>query len=295
MATSTDDITAQCAACGKGGDSMKTCTACKLVKYCGVDCQQAHRPQHKKECKKRAAELYDEALFRKPPRQEECPICFLELPILASLQQYKSCCGKILCYGCSIASAEQSDESPCPFCRKPATRSNEERRKRLDRRVELDDPEAITIVGNYYFRGGMGLEQDIGKALDLLHRAAELGSISAHNIVGDIYLTSSVVQANYKKAMYHFEIAAMEGNVGARHALGALEGNSGNHHRAIKHLMISASAGDDDSLKGVQTGYRNGFMTKDDFAKTLRAHQKSLEEMKSEWRDKADENQSNFE
>ena len=48
-----------CANCGKGEESsidLKSCAACKLVKYCCRDCQIAHRPQHKKECKKRAAE-----------------------------------------------------------------------------------------------------------------------------------------------------------------------------------------------------------------------------------------------
>ena len=33
--------------------------------------------KHKKECKKRAAELYDEKLFKDPPPPDECPICLL--------------------------------------------------------------------------------------------------------------------------------------------------------------------------------------------------------------------------
>ena len=55
-----------CANCGKeSGDAvkLKNCTACYLVKYCGVDCQKIHRKQHKKACKKRAAELKDEKLY----------------------------------------------------------------------------------------------------------------------------------------------------------------------------------------------------------------------------------------
>lgn len=53
---SSDNI-ARCANCGNGnedGNSLKACMACKLVKYCGRDCQIAHRPHHKKACKKRA-------------------------------------------------------------------------------------------------------------------------------------------------------------------------------------------------------------------------------------------------
>ena len=47
-----------CASCSKEGDSLKTCTACHMVKYCNRDCQISHRPKHKKACKQRAAEIY---------------------------------------------------------------------------------------------------------------------------------------------------------------------------------------------------------------------------------------------
>ena len=97
-----------CANCGKGEESsvdLKACTACKLVKYCNRDCQIAHRPQHKKACKKRATELYDEMLFKEPPPREECPICMLTLPVDAGETLFKSCCGKIICMGCIHAMA----------------------------------------------------------------------------------------------------------------------------------------------------------------------------------------------
>jgi hypothetical protein len=53
---------------------------CMLVKYCNANCQKNHWPTHKKECKQRAAELNDEALFKDPPPKEECSICFLPMP-----------------------------------------------------------------------------------------------------------------------------------------------------------------------------------------------------------------------
>ena len=52
-----EDNMSICAACGKSGNHLKACTACRLVKYCDRNCQIAHRPNHKKECRKRAAEL----------------------------------------------------------------------------------------------------------------------------------------------------------------------------------------------------------------------------------------------
>ena len=187
--------------------------------------------------------------------------------------------------------SEQSVECPlCPFCRKPAPHNRKEARKRLDRRVELQDPEAMVMLGLKYVQGCgvMDCEQDIGKALELLHRAVELGSIVAHSLLGNMYYYGkNGVQANYKKAEYHLEVAAMGGYVVARYNLGVIEGRGDNHHRTMKHLMISASAGCDDSLKGVQAGYRDGIVIKDDFEQTLRAHKKSSDELKSEWREKA--------
>ena len=58
----------------EAGIDLKSCAACKLVKYCSRECQIAHRPQHKKECKMRAKELHDEKLFKQPPPEEDCSI-----------------------------------------------------------------------------------------------------------------------------------------------------------------------------------------------------------------------------
>ena len=71
MSTTTElETMSLCANCGKGEEAsidLKSCAACKLVKYCSRECQIAHRPQHKRECKKRSAELHDIELFKQPP------------------------------------------------------------------------------------------------------------------------------------------------------------------------------------------------------------------------------------
>ena len=104
-------VITECAACGKeGGDSLKACTACKLVKYCNRDCQIAHRPLHKKTCKKRAAELHDEALFKDHPPPEDCPICYQPLPSGSHQRTFKPCCGTIICNGCIIAMIKETRE-----------------------------------------------------------------------------------------------------------------------------------------------------------------------------------------
>eukprot|EP00961_Rhodomonas_salina_P006683 90765-Rhodomonas_salina.1 len=39
-----------CAACGVKNSIMKRCTRCRIVYYCGRDCQVAHWGQHKVQC-----------------------------------------------------------------------------------------------------------------------------------------------------------------------------------------------------------------------------------------------------
>eukprot|EP00956_Cyclotella_meneghiniana_P040115 scaffold187124_cov20-Cyclotella_meneghiniana.AAC.1 len=90
-----------------------------------------------------------------------------------------------------------------------------------------------------------------------------------------------------KKAVHHWQIAAMMGNVGARHNLGFDELQNGNYQRAMKHFMIAAKCSYKDSLHNIKEGFRLGHVTKEDFEKTLRDYQSSCDETKSEQRDRA--------
>ena len=91
-----------------------------------------------------------------------------------------------------------------------------------------------------------------------------------------------------KKAKQLNELAAMAGNVKARHNLGILELETGNRHRAFKHFVLAAKAGLRESLDTVKIGFKDGIITKDEYANTLRAYQQRHDEVKSKDRDKAD-------
>jgi len=277
----------QCAACGDsdyGGGSLKACTGCNLVKYCNRTCQVAHRAAHKKACKKRVAELFDEELFKQPPPNEDCPICYLRLPIDEDHSTYMSCCGKMLCDGCVYANtvaAADTERLKCVFCRTEASSSNEEDIERQKKRVEANDAQAMVNLGTYYRLGTMGLRQDNAKALELYHKSAKLGHNFAHHSLSACYQNGDIVEKDTRKAIYHRQFGAMAGNVHARYNLGCDEYNAGNMDRAYKHWMISANVGCDLSMKLVQDGYKSGFVTKDDNAKTTRAYGNSIDEMKS--------------
>ena len=79
----------------------------------------------------------------------------------------------------------------------------------------------------------------------------------------------------------------MNGSVKARNNIGAFEGNAGNYHQAYKHLIITAIAGDKLSLDSVKEGYVQGYVTKEEYANTLRSYQKIQDETKSDAREKA--------
>ena len=247
MSSISSDSLSTCANCGKGGEGdndikLKSCAACKLVKYCSRECQVAHRPQHKRECKKHAAELHDEVLFKQPPQEEDCPICYLQLPAIETGFRFMSCCGKVVCSGCIHAVQIRSRGiGLCAFCRTPTPSSEKEMLIRGNKRVDLGDAQAIFILGCMYDRGLYGLPQDSNKAFELWHQAGELGcGAVAYLNIGNEYSCGVCVERDRKKANHYYELAAMAGDAEARYNLGVCEEDKGNWDRALKHYMIAA-------------------------------------------------------
>ena len=282
-------MTTTCANCGKDEGEighLKTCNACKLVKYRSRDCQAAHRPQHKKACKQRAAELHEKALF-KEVEPEECPICLLPMPKVDETLT-KSCCGKRICHGCIYTMVErEGNKFICAFCRTPPPTSREEEMNRIKKLADNNSAEAFYMLAYSYDVGMMGMQQNHQKANELYLKAGELGFAKGYYSLGMAYDFGEGVEVDKKKAKYYYELAAMKGCMNARHNLGCIEGKGGNHQRAIKHYLVSAKGGYDRSLDNVKVGFRNGDITKDVYANTLRAYHERQKEIKSDERDKA--------
>ena len=230
---------------------------------------------------------HEKALFKQPPPNEDCPICFLTIPSLSTGRKYKSCCGKIICSGCIHAVQMLDGEAKCPFCRAPTPISDEEIIARYKKRVEMDDVNAIYCLGYYYNEGKFGFPQDSAKALEFWHRAGKLGRASAYYSIANAYLEGRGVEKDMKKAHHYWELGAIGGEVPARYNLGIMEEREGNMSTALKHYMIAVGCGDNQSLKRVRELYVNGHATKDDYAKALRAHQKYVDGIKSPQRDEA--------
>jgi TPR repeat protein len=180
-----------------------------------------------------------------------------------------------------------NDDDLCPFCRTPAPTSDEEVFERTMKRMEVDDAEAIRNRACDYFEGLSGLPQDRDKALELCHRAAELGYAASYNDIGAANDNGEGVERNEKKAIHYWELAVMRGNVCARYNLGTFETGKSNYNRALKHYMIAVGSGHNDSVKIIQQMFKHGYATKDDYAEALKAYQAYLSEIKSDDRDKA--------
>ena len=286
-----------CANCGQDGDGvkLKNCTACLLVQYCSVDCQKVHRKQHKKACKKRAAELKDERLYNQGherPEGDFCPICTLPVPMpIGKHSSVKVCCMKTVCDGCLVGTLRGIDEmgtdDNCPFCRTPTPDGGAEILALVQARVDRKDPEGIRYLGDEYLRGGQGLRKDALRAVELWTEAAELGSDRACCALGRAYHCGDGVEQDEARGVRYFEKAAMLGNVDARHILGRLECQNGNWDRAVRHFLIAAKMGDKDSLEDIKRLFAEGDATKSQHAEALEGYQDALEEMKSPAREEA--------
>ena len=289
--TKSDDNVMCCASCGTaegGGIELKKCNGCHLVRYCGVKCQREHRPQHKRECKKRAAELRDEILFKQPESSHlgDCPICCLPLSLDPQTCTITPCCCKMYCNGCSYAKWKREFvgrlEQTCPFCRHPARLSKEERRRIIMKRVEANDPVALCNEGLVRNKEG-----DYKSAFEYWTKAASLGNTNAHHYLSVMYLKAQGVEKDDKKMIYHAEEAAIGGHVDARATLAQAASYRLPLGRSIKHAIIAAKQGHDFSLNVLKDSFKLGLVTKEDLTAALRGHQAAIDATKSPQREAA--------
>ena len=284
-----------CASCGIAEiDDIKLvpCDGCDLVRYCGDECMKDHKSEHEEGCKKRAAELREELLFKQPESSHmgDCPICMIPLPLHSSKTTLKSCCGKLICNGCWYANStrEKEDQSfvpLCPFCRKTAPKTDEEDDKLLMKRVEANDPVAMSRgAAKQYTKG------DYRTAFEYWKNAAEMGDAKAHYGLSHLYQLGHGVEKDSVKEIHHLEEAAIGGYPEARYELGVHEmKNNNNDKRATKHWVIAAKQGCDNSIKALMKAYKEGFVEKDVLAAALRAHKAAVDTRKSPQRQEVEE------
>jgi tetratricopeptide (TPR) repeat protein len=198
------------------------------------------------------------------------------------MEIYFSCCGKSMCGGCAH-SFYMSGNMKCPFCNSErAGKTDGELVEEMMKRVEANDAGAMEMLGNHYEQGLQSFQQDHTKAMELYARAADLGYNKAHFQLGVIYDEGGDV----KKAKFHFEVAAMAGHEEARNNIGLLELKQFNNtDRAVKHWIISASAGSYNAMHNLKLALKDRYVSRESIDSTLTAYNNSCAEMRSEARD----------
>ena len=226
-------------------------------------------------------------LFAQPPHREDCSICMLPLPPHLTRQtKYFSCCGKVICVGCIVAAGDAGLNDLCPFCRAPEATTKEGDDKRIQARIKANDPEAMVWSACKLNRSSRS--QDVQKSNELMKKAAELGLDSAHFHMGCAYSNGdNGIARDPGKARFHLEKAAIAGHGGAHYNLGVGLLEKREDDQAMKHFIVAAKSGYKISLNEVKQRFVDGWVSKPEFEETLRLHKESLEEMRSDQRDKA--------
>jgi len=238
------------------------------------------------------AETADIDIFAPIQEREECPICMIPLPLDDENIMFV-CCGKRICNGCIYThirtngrnGKQKLEEQKCPFCCQSCL-IGPLRIKALKKLMKKKNPDAFMQMAKHYKRGECGVIQSDTRVLEMLIEAAELGNAHALAVIGKFYKDGLVVERDISKALNFGEVAAKNGYILAN-LLASLNDKNGNTDECIQHLVVTASAGDEEAMDILMTKYKQKLLRKEDLTQTLRAYQTSRNEMKSEDRENA--------
>ena len=222
------------------------------------------------------------------PEEDRCPICFdlIELPMWEHAKM-NVCCLKMVCKGCVLAAHQRGLLDRCPFCRTTLPADDASTLAMIQKRVKKGDAEAMLYLGCKHYHGELGLAKDVPRAVELWKEAAELGSLNAHDNLGNIYYHGGGVEEDKPRDIRHWQQAAMKGDVQCRHNLSVAEHENGNYDIAVQHWMISAKMGFEKSLNHIKEMFMDGFATKAQYAEALMEYRDAVEEIKSPQREEA--------
>ena len=240
-------------------------------------------------------------------QNEECPICMLPLPHKASGSNYCVTCGKTFCMGCvlslidaqikdcrdantALSQTSREKASTCPFCRSNTVVYDDKAEATLEKlmkQANTGNGEAMGRVGDYYFHGKIGLQQDMAEGVKWFHRALEAGCGNAAYDLGLCYYHGDGVDKDVDEALQCFQKAAELGYVHAFVTIGTMVMEKGEIEEGMLNYRKAVMCGlsDDILFKTLRDGFKCGYITKDEYAFTLRENQKACNEMKSEARE----------
>jgi TPR repeat protein len=139
--------------------------------------------------------------------------------------------------------------------------------------------------------GEMGLKQDKEEGLKWYHRAVEAGSGASAGILGTVYHEGDDVDKDDDKALEYFQKAAdlIQSNIPTFTLISRFHMSIGEIEESMLNLRKAVMCGmsDDWLFEMLRNCFILGFITKDEYAYTLREHQTAYNEMESKSRERA--------
>lgn len=146
--------------------------------------------------------------------------------------------------------------------------------------ADQNHPAGNWAIGFMYYNGYIGKQDnhDLEKAIKYFEKAANLGSISALNSLGIVYLEGKIKNTlNKEKAIKLFNKATEKGNIFALNNLGKICESEGNFSKAFTYFKKAADLGESWAANKVGEYYRTGTYVKKDIAKAFEYYWKSNE------------------
>ena len=231
------------------------------------------------------------------PQQDECPLCMITLPPHESECLYLTCCGKTVCWGCAfygmvgvhvrngrdLSEAMELGEI-CPFCRESHVRAY----KSVMNRAEDRQHEAMFQVGMYGLKGKNSHTVNEAEGMKWLQVAVEAGSGKAAFQLGRWYFGGEFVDHDIEKALGYFRKGAELGYTPSFHIMGLILLEDGEIEEGMLNFRKAAIGGVSNSglFIALRYGFSKGYITKEEYALTLRKNQAICDELNSEGRQK---------
>ena len=276
---------------------------------CGGEKNRGPTPEQCERAREAAANRTEDPLknWVRTNQEEECPICMLPFPSAGAsggtTAVYWFCCGKSVCGGCIIDAGEVQRKSGgdpikaveklmiCPFCRSSnmANYNNDKcKAKQEMKRANAGQSDSMCRVADYYFDGEMGFMRDKAEGLKWYHRASEAGSGQAAWNIGMFYYLGDGVDQDEEKALEYNQRAIELGFEPAYYSVGYILMARGEIEEAMLNYRKAAMCGADhrDLFDELRKGFSDGFITKEEYAFTLRKNQDAVNEAKTKGREK---------
>ena len=134
--------------------------------------------------------------------------------------------------------------------------------------AENGDPRGENGLGVLYVRG-QGLEQDLGRALELFRSAADKGLRAARKNLGEMYAEGIGMARDDAAALHWFGLAAAQGDADAQFSLGLMYGQGRgverDYAKAMEWFLKAAEQGNAAAQANIGHLYRAGYGVERDY------------------------------